>query len=296
MKKAINQWSFPDTYDLRGCMEVARKAGFEGIELVLVEGSPLSGDGGASDRVDKGLGISDYQNDEFTLGTSRENIQSLKKMADEIGLKISSVASVLPFRYPLTSSDPTIREKCMSVVVTALEFASILAADTILLIPGLVTEEVSYEVAYERARSALKELARVAERVKVNIGIENVWNKFLLSPLEFRNLIDEVGSSYVGAYFDIGNVLVSGFPDQWIRILNQRIKKIHIKDFKNDIGNITGFVPLLAGDLNWPRTIDALKSVGYDDFLVAEIMPPYRYYPEQLIVETSDAMDKILGR
>jgi hexulose-6-phosphate isomerase len=131
-----------------------------------------------------------------------------------------------------------------------------------------------------------------AER-DVYIGIENVWNKFLLSPLEMRNFIDEVGSGYVGSYFDVGNVLQYSYPEYWIEILGKRIKKVHIKDFDTSIGNINGFKPLLQGDVNWRKVVKALMDVEYDSFITAELSP-YKTCPEQLVYDTSRHMDEIL--
>jgi len=137
-------------------------------------------------------------------------------------------------------------------------------------------------------------MSSLAKKFKVYIAVENVWNKFLLSPLEMRKFIDEIGSEYVVSYFDVGNVLISGYPQDWIHILGKRIKKIHIKDFKTEIGNITGFVNLLEGDVNWQAVISALKEINYDNYVVAELMPPFKHYSEMLIKETSLKMDKIL--
>ena len=210
-------------------------------------------------------------------------------------IEICSVASAIPFNYPLTSEKLEVREKAMSVVKRALRVASILKAETFLLIPGLVTENVSYLDAYQRAKKAISDLAPLAEKYKVNIGIENVWNKFLLSPVEFRNFIDEIKSDFVGAYLDVANVLVFGYPEQWVRILNKRIKKIHVKDFKCNIGNINGFTTLLTGDLNWPAVMKALGEIGYQGYLVAEIIPPYKFYPERTIYDASRSLDQIIS-
>ncbi len=139
------------------------------------------------------------------------------------------------------------------------------------------------------------ELSKIAEQYQVNIGIENVWNKFLLSPLEMRDFIDKIGSKYLGSFFDVGNILAFGYPEHWIRILGKRIKKVHIKDFRKDIGNVTGFTSLLEGDVNWPAVMQALKEIGYNDFIIAELSP-YKFYPEQLVENTSKAMDKIMGK
>jgi hexulose-6-phosphate isomerase len=177
-----------------------------------------------------------------------------------------------------------------------------LNVDTILVVPGAVDvffnpkiPVVSYDKVYERVYESLKELIPVAEKFKVNIGIENVWNKFLLSPIEMRNFVDSFASDYIGVYFDVGNILAYGYPEHWISILGKRIKKVHLKDFKKSIGNAEGFVNLLYGDVNWKAVMLALKEIKYTDYLIAEVMPP-KFYPESIIYETSISMDKILER
>jgi hexulose-6-phosphate isomerase len=135
----------------------------------------------------------------------------------------------------------------------------------------------------------------VAERYRVNIGIENVWNKFLLSPLEFRDFIDRIDSPYVGCYYDVANTLLTGYPDQWIRILgSERIKKVHVKDFRTKIGTLEGFVDLLAGDVDFKAVIAALKEIGYDDYLTAEMIPVYHQYSDQIIYNTAASLDRII--
>ena len=200
--------------------------------------------------------------------------------------------TILHWRYSLTAAEPNIAEHGKDIARRMLEIAKLLGADTILLIPGVVTAEVPYDVAYQRAQSALKELARDAERLEVQIGVENVWNKFLLSPLEMARFIDEIGSPFVNAYFDVGNVLVSGFPQHWIPILGQRIKKVHVKDFRMDIGNITGFVNIYEGDVNWSAVKKALKDTGYDDVVTAEI-GGYRTLPELGIRHAGESLKRL---
>ena len=133
----------------------------------------------------------------------------------------------------------------------------------------------------------------IAEKYDIKIGIENVWNKFLLSPLEFRVFIDKIDSPYVGAYFDVGNVLLTGYPEHWIRILGSRIKKVHFKDYRREPGGFGSFVDLLSGDVNYPAVMDAFADVGYNGFCNAEMMPPYKHFPEQNIYNTSATMDRI---
>src|SRR5690606_27691514 len=134
---------------------------------------------------------------------------------------------------------------------------------------------------------AITGLASHAESAGVSIAIENVWNKFLLSPLEMRSFIDATGSSYVGSYFDVGNVVVNGYPEHWIRILGHRIKKVHFKDYRRQAGGLHGFVDLLAGDVNYPAVVEALKAIGYNNFVTAEMIPPYAHHAEQIIYNTS---------
>lgn len=278
MKKGISIWSFTGQ-SLAECFKIAKDAGFEGVEVALAE------DG------------------EINLDLTKEDILKIKQQAQAAGIELYSVASGLYWKYSLTSDDEKIREKAKNIVRKQLEVASYLGCDTILVIPGAVSAcfapelgVVDYDVAYDRALSAIKELAPYAESLKVCIGIENVWNNLLLSPLEMRDCIDKVGSPYVGSYFDVGNVLYSGYPEQWIKILGSRIKKVHFKDYKTGVAGLAGFVDLLSGDANYPAVVKALEKAGYNDYVTAEMLPPYKHYPEQIIYNTSKSMDKILGR
>lgn len=223
-------------------------------------------------------------------------------MADDVGIEISSLMTLLFWDYSLTSNNKRTRAKARDIVRKMLQFASYLQVDTILVVPGAVdvffkpnVEIVPYEVAYEKSLSALQQCAEIAEEYKVTIGIENVWNKFLLSPLEMRDFIDKINSKYVGCYFDVGNVLLTGYPEQWIHILGKRIKKVHIKDFKIAIGNANGFCGLLEGDVKWAEVTKALEGIGYNDYLVAETVPPEEN-AKAFLCNTSVSMDFILGR
>ena len=277
MKKGISIWSFAET-DLRKCMCLAKDAGFDGLELALDEHGPVS------------------------MDSTKEDILKVKKMADEVGIELYSVASGLYWTYNYTSGNEENVKRAKEITKKQLEVASILGCDTILVVPGAVEvpfergEIVEYDVAYERALSALRELAPIAEELKVSIGVENVWNKFLLSPMEMADFVDKVGSDYVGAYFDVGNVLFSGYPEHWIKILNKRIKKVHFKDYRCAAGALHGFVDLLSGDVNYPAVMAQFENIGYDNWVTAEMLPPYTHYPETIIYNTSRAMDKILGR
>ncbi len=277
MKKGISIWSFAET-DLKKCMLLAKDAGFDGLELALDEHGPVS------------------------MDSTQEDIMKVKEMAEEIGIELYSVASGLYWTYNYTSANKENVNRAKEITKKQLQVAAWLGCDTVLVVPGAVEvafapgEVVEYDVAYERALSALRELAPVAEKLKVSIGVENVWNRFLLSPMEMADFIDKVGSDYVGSYFDVGNVLFSGYPEHWIKILNKRIKKVHFKDYRRAAGDLHGFVDLLAGEVNWPAVMEQLEKVGYSGWVTAEMLPPYTYYPETILYNTSGAMDKILGR
>jgi L-ribulose-5-phosphate 3-epimerase len=151
---------------------------------------------------------------------------------------------------------------------------------------------VPYDKAVGWARQAALELADVAERVGVELCIENVWNGMFYSPLEFAEFIDSIGSDRVGVYFDVGNVLgYHQHPPHWIELLSNRIRRVHIKDFKNDVGNLSGFCDLLSGDVPWKESMAALRKIGYDKTLVAEMMPP----ESTLLKRTRGAMQKIVS-
>jgi len=282
VKKGINYWSFPGglegKMDFAAAVKEAKALGYQGMEVCLFPEGPLSLDMGAGD------------------------VAELRKLLDSAGLQAASVTTGVLWDYPLTSTDPAQRDKGKQAVVRCLEVASQLGASGILVVPGAVeiffnpaAEIVPYDVAMKRVEEVMKELAPVAEKNKVAIGIENVWNKMFLSPLEARDVLDRVGSEYVGWFFDVGNILALGFPEQWIRILGKRIKKVHVKDFRRAVGTADGFVDLLEGDVNWPEVVKALKEVGYDDFLIAEMIPGYTHAPETRLANTSLALDKILA-
>lgn len=275
MKKGINCWCFPSGFSLVECMEIAYKAGFDGIEINMKEESNKSLD--------------------LVLNSSEKELLGIKKIADEMNLEIPSISTSLFWKYCLTSSDKDIREKGKMILREMLRAASIVGADTILVVPGVVNEKTSYLEAYSRALKVLKGIKDMAEELQVKIGIENVWNKFLLSPLEMKRFIDEIDSSYVGAYFDVGNVVDFSYPEYWIEILGERIFKVHVKDFKCSIGNVQGFTNLLEGDVNWLSVIEYLKEAGYNDYLTAELSP-YKSFPRKLAEDTASSLEYIIKR
>lgn len=277
MKKSISFWSFAGK-SVFEAMELAKKAGFDGIELTL----DAAGD--------------------LTPETTPEQLAAIRAKAEEIGIELPSVASSLYWSYSFTSDDPAEREMAHNTAVFQIKAAKALGANTVLVVPGSVAVEfvperpvVPYDVCWERALEAMKRLAPIAAENGVYVGVENVWNKFLLSPLEMRSFLDAVGSEWVGSYFDVGNVVYSGYPEHWIHILGNRIKKVHFKDYRCHPGGLDAFVGLLSGDVNWAAVMQAFHDIGYDDWATGEMMPPYAYAPDQLIYNTSACMERILS-
>ena len=274
MKKGINAWCFPEGMPLEDMFKLAGECRYDGIELNM--------EAEARD------------NPRLHMGLDSGGLEKIRACAENFGMPISSVSTGLHWTYPLTDNDPAVREKGCEVVRKMIDAACVFGCDTILVVPGLVTAGVSYAAAYGRALEAFKGLKSYAEEKKIVIGVENVWNKFLLSPLEMARFLDEIGSGFVQAYFDAGNVLQFSYPQSWVEALGGRIVKVHIKDFDVSIGNMAGFKPLLQGSMDWAALIKALESVGYDGYLTAELSP-YPTNPIQLIRDTSAAMDYILS-
>jgi len=272
MKKAVSVWCFPQGTTYVEAMRQAKKAGFDAIELALSE------DG------------------ELNLKTGIFEAKRYRLEADRIGIDIAGLASGLGWKYSLFSNSKKEREMAKKYHMRALRLAQVMDVDVILSVPGRLGPEVRYDVAYERAVQGYRELAPAAEMYGTTIGVEVVWNKFLYSPKEFAQFIDDVGHPYVKAYFDVGNVLVFGYPQHWIEILGKRICKVHVKDFLTSVGNISGFRPLLHGDVPWPEVTRALRKVGYKGYLIAEVGPSDKVPHSRLIKQTSQAMSKILAK
>jgi L-ribulose-5-phosphate 3-epimerase len=191
-------------------------------------------------------------------------------------LPIHSVMNQEHWRSPLSSADPAVVEKSMEGMRTSLHNAKLWGADTVLLVPAVVNAETTYMQAWERSQRQIKKLIPLAEELKVIIGLEEVWNKFLLSPLEFARYVDEFQSPWIRAYFDVGNVVLTGYPQDWIRTLGKRIVKLHIKDFsyRNHPAihkRVPDFVPLLEGDIDWRAVHSALADIGYRGTATVEL-------------------------
>jgi hexulose-6-phosphate isomerase len=178
----------------------------------------------------------------------------------------------------------------MKGMETSLRNAAFWGADTVLLVPAVVNAETGYRDALDRSRQNISRLLPLAQELKVTIGIENVWNKFLLSPVEFADYIDGFQSPWVRAYFDIGNILLYGFPQDWIRTLGKRIVKLHLKDFRFR-DNVAAWTNLREGDVDWPAVYQALAETGFSGTATCELSAGDEAY----LREVSRRVDLILS-
>lgn len=221
-----------------------------------------------------------------------EEVAEYKKASEATGVKILSIMNSDHWNFPLTDDDPEVVKKSVDCVKTSLQNAKELGADTILLVPGVVTAQVGYDQVYKRSQVEIKKLLPLAKELNVVIGIENVGNRFLMSPLEFAQYVDDFDSPYVKAYFDVGNVARNGFPHDWIRILGKRLVKIHIKAFQPGREH-----PLFDPEnrrtegINWPGVRKALSDVGYSGWVTSEVGSGDLAYLKEL----SARVDKIFN-
>jgi L-ribulose-5-phosphate 3-epimerase len=279
MKKSISIWSFPSDQPLQAKLALAREAGFAGFEIDLTESGPIN------------------------LASTTADLKKVHQLFETSGLALSGLATGLYWGANPASNDPAVRERASHILSRQLEVAEGLGIDGVLVVPGSVgvdfipgCEVVPYEIAWQRATDFVRSHLPEAEKRRVRIGIENVWNKFLLSPLEMHGFINQFQSEWVGAYFDVGNALANGYPEHWIDILGNRILRVHFKDYRRAVGSVDGFCDLLSGDVNWPAVARALRTQQYAGWVTAEMIPPvpfYKHAPEVLIHNTSRAMDAI---
>ncbi|MBM3744801.1 MAG: sugar phosphate isomerase/epimerase [Acidobacteria bacterium] len=196
--------------------------------------------------------------------------EEIKKASETSGLRIHSVMNQAHWKFPLSSSDPAVVAESVKGMETSLQNARLWGADTVLLVPAVVNPQTRYQDAWTRSQQHIRKLLPLAQKLKVVIGIENVWNKFLLSPLEMARYVDEFKSPWVRAYLDVGNMVLFGFPQDWIRTLGQRIVKVHFKDFRFQKRQAE-FVPLREGEIDWPEVHKALAEAGFTDTATVEL-------------------------
>jgi hexulose-6-phosphate isomerase len=207
-----------------------------------------------------------------TMADAKE-AEEVRDASARSGLRVHSVMNSDHWKFPLSSPEAEVVGKCVAGMETSLRNAKLWGADAVLLVPAVVDPQTSYQDAWTRSQKAIRErLLPLAADLKVVIAVEEVWNKFLLSPLEFARYVDELASPWIKAYYDVGNVVFYGYPQDWIRTLGKRIAKVHLKDFKLDRPNGKFDWPNLGeGDIDWIEVRKALSDVGYDGWVTTEI-------------------------
>lgn len=215
---------------------------------------------------------------------------------EKTGLEIPGVIDSVHWKLPLSDPDPAIREKSREGLITALHDCKKYGGSTVLLVPGVVSKEVSYDTAYKNSQEEIKKVLPLAKELDIKIALENVWNNFLISPLEAARYVDEFEDPMIGWYMDIGNIVRYGWPEQWIRILGKRILKLDIKEYsrkkQQEEGIWKGFdVNLLEGDCDWPAVMKAIDEIGYEGWGSAEVPGGGR----ERLKDISERMDKIFS-
>jgi len=204
------------------------------------------------------------------------NIDEVLEAKEQSGLEIPGVINSAHWKMPLSDPDPSVRAKCVEASKTALRDCNRYGGTTMLLVPGVVNDKISYADAYRRSQEEIRKILPVAEETGIKIAIENVWNNMLLSPLEAARFIDEFNNPMIGWYFDVGNIVRYGWPEHWIEALGSRIMKLDIKEYsrekQQEEGIWKGFeVELMEGDCNWPEVNKALDKIGYEGWASAEV-------------------------
>lgn len=264
MKKGVNAWIYPASFTVDEVLRSSKEIGYDGVELNLSE--------------------------EMLKLSSRER-KSIAEKAESLSLKLPSLCSGLFWKYNLASPDETIRRKGIEILKTGCGFTSDIGASVLLVVPAVAVPEISYKKTWDLSKKSILEAASTAEDCGVNLGVENVWNRFLYSPLEFRSFIEELNHPNVKAYFDVGNVWFLGFPQDWIRHLAELITCIHVKGFHRQTHQ---FTPLLQGDVPWAEVMKALREVGYNSFLNVEVSP-YPGHPLKSSIDNKTSLDIILS-
>jgi len=215
--------------------------------------------------------------------------EELKKAADAAQIRIDSVMNMDHWKYPLSSGDPAVVEKSLAGMRTSLRNAKLWGSDVVLLVPAVLDPQTSYREAWTRSQKEIRKLLPLAEELKVVIAIEEVWNRFLLSPLEMATYIDEFQSPYVKAWFDVGNVMLYGYPQDWIRTLDKRIVKVHLKDFKRSKDSYA-WVNLGEGDVDWAAVREAFAAIHYTGSATVELEAGDEVY----LRDVSQRVDRLL--
>jgi hexulose-6-phosphate isomerase len=259
-KKAVLVSMLPKELSILDRFKLAKEVGFEGTEVHTVD--------------------------------DQRQAEEMRAASDATGVKIHSVMNQAHWEFPLSSADPEVVRKSVAGMETSLRNAALFKAGAVLLVPAVVDAKTSYADAWKRSQQVIRErILPLAAELKVVVAIEEVWNKFLLSPLEFARYVDEFDSPWAKAYFDVGNIVFYGFPQDWIRTLGQRIVRVHLKDFKlaRGEGKFT-WTNIGEGDIDWVEVRKALGEIGYDGYMTTEIEGGDKAY----LADVSARLDRFL--
>ena len=265
-QKGITLGSFPKGRPLADCFAQAKQAGFTGVEISL--------------------------GDQVHLETADDELKRVREAADRNGIAIVDLwVSGAIAQTPLNAADPKLRAQGIAGLRRGIQMAKILGTDSILVVPGAVgwtnKMEYGYEETWERVSAEMPKVIPDAEKAGVSLNFEEVWNRFLTSPLDMKRFVDQFHSKYVAVHFDVGNIYQYGFPQDWIGALGSRIKRVHLKDYRMQGFKMGQFVPLLEGSVDWNAVMAALAKTGYRGFLTPE------YGPDTSLSSISAAWDKI---
>jgi hexulose-6-phosphate isomerase len=264
MKVGVTALMLPREWSFKEMLKNVTADGYDALELIL------------------------HEDGWFSLQSSERELKDLARQAQDAGVELVSVCPVtcgLPF--DMMTNDASVREASINTAVECMRVSAGAGIGTVLWILGSLTPELYYDEAYENALGAMHKVAPVAEDMGVKLAIEYVWNKFLLSPMEFAWFCDEVDSPNVGYYFDAGNMVIQAYPEHWVRICGRRLMAVHFKDFKRE-----GYewVALGEGDVNFPAVMAELRKIGFDGALVSEVEPHIASY-----ADTARAIKKIMA-
>ena len=274
MKKALNAWSVPGDVAFPELFAQLSAAGFDGVEL--------------------NLDAPDSSAHSLTMHTTAEEIRAIRELSRQYNLPIHSISTSLYGPDTLGADCPEDREKGRDILRRQLELANLLGADAVLVVPGGIGPERSIRRSWENSLESLTPLRQEIVSSGVKVGLENVWNNFFASPWDMSAFLDQLDCPAIGAYFDVGNVVIFSYPESWIEILGNRIVKVHVKDFYRSGWNAGHFCNLLEGSVDWKKVMDALGKAEYNGYLTAELeaLPAS---PEFLYKTTNLALDHILS-
>lgn len=269
MKKGFSDTMFVPRWDLKKFLKLTSEAGFDGVELNFREGA---GD----------------LHDDTTLSEAK----AVGDMANDFGLEVAAVSTLLHNKYAISAGDNKLRDRGIDIGRKMIEYAATMGGSVVQIVPGVPFVDVPYQKSYELAQEALLSLAEEAKDAGIIIGLENVCNNFLHSPLEFSRFIDEINHPNVQFYLDNGNALRNGFPEHYIDLMGDKLCCVHFKDYRISSDD---YVTLLEGDINWESNMQMLQDCNYDGYIINTPAYPYQYCPERLVGQSYDELEAILN-